>query len=356
MTTLPRFEIGTVANDGTGDKPREVGTKLNTAMETLETLLGTSQATAAEASATAAAASEAAAEAAETAASASASAAATSAAAAEAAAASVGDPQPADPRLDDISGIAVTKGNLYAADGTNIVALGVGTDGQALLASSGATTGVAWGTPAPTDASYLTLGTSSALSNERVLTAGTGITLTDAGAGSTLTVTRNTITASDISDASANGQSLISAANYAAMRTLLTLVIGTDVQAYDVDTAKLDVAQNWTAAQRVAPVALTSGTTITMTLAAGNDRTLTLAHNATISNPSDIASYVGQKGSIAGVQDATGGRTLSMGNLWFPIGSASMPAIPSGANDKWRIDYHVVSATRIDFSVSRVGV
>jgi len=39
---------------------------------------------------------------------------------------------------------------------------------------------------APTDASYLTLGTNGTLSAERVATAGLGITLTDGGAGSTL--------------------------------------------------------------------------------------------------------------------------------------------------------------------------
>lgn len=41
---------------------------------------------------------------------------------------------------------------------------------------------------APVTASYVTLGTNSTLTSERVLTAGTGITLTDAGAGSTLTI------------------------------------------------------------------------------------------------------------------------------------------------------------------------
>jgi len=47
------------------------------------------------------------------------------------------------------------------------------------------------------------------------------------------------ITASLISDASANGQSLITAANFAAMRSLLGLVIGTNVQAYDAELAAL---------------------------------------------------------------------------------------------------------------------
>ncbi len=42
---------------------------------------------------------------------------------------------------------------------------------------------------APSDAQYVTLATDATLTNERVLTAGTGITLTDAGAGSTVTVT-----------------------------------------------------------------------------------------------------------------------------------------------------------------------
>src|SRR5262245_56175371 len=41
---------------------------------------------------------------------------------------------------------------------------------------------------APTAAQYVTLATDATLPNERVLTAGTGITVTDAGAGSTVTV------------------------------------------------------------------------------------------------------------------------------------------------------------------------
>ena len=43
------------------------------------------------------------------------------------------------------------------------------------------------------------------------------------------------VTAALISDASANGRSLITAADYAAMRVLLSLVIGTNVQAWDAD-------------------------------------------------------------------------------------------------------------------------
>lgn len=47
------------------------------------------------------------------------------------------------------------------------------------------------GNGAPVSASYVTLGTNSNLSNERVLTAGNGVTLTDGGANSTITVALN---------------------------------------------------------------------------------------------------------------------------------------------------------------------
>ena len=41
---------------------------------------------------------------------------------------------------------------------------------------------------APTNASYVTLGTNVDLTNERVLTAGTGISITDGGAGGNVTI------------------------------------------------------------------------------------------------------------------------------------------------------------------------
>lgn len=145
-------------------------------------------------------------------------------------------------------------------------------------------------------------------------------------------------------------------ANAAAARDNLGVEIGVDVQPYDADTAFLDVDQLWTGAQRATASALTSGTTITPAAASGNDFTLTLAHNATLANFSDIGSFVGQKGTIAGQQDGTGGFTLAYGSYWFPVGAATAPAIPTGANAKFRIDYHIVNSTRIDFAVVSVGV
>lgn len=77
--------------------------------------------------------------------------------------------------------------------GTDGVPAG-GTTGQVLAKASDDSYDVEWvdqaggGGGAPTDATYLTLGTNGTLSKERVLTEGTGIDFVDAGAGSTLTV------------------------------------------------------------------------------------------------------------------------------------------------------------------------
>jgi hypothetical protein len=93
-----------------------------------------------------------------------------------------------------------------------------------------------------------------------------------------------------LASASANGISLVQAANYAAMKALLDLEIGVDVQAYDADTAKTDVAQTWTANQRKA---LTSDNDGSFDLSAGPDFTCTPTGGVTIAFTNQASGYKG---------------------------------------------------------------
>lgn len=70
---------------------------------------------------------------------------------------------------------------------TNERVLTAGTNVSFTDAGAGSTLTINVPTTAPTTASYVTLGTDATLTNERVLTAGNNIALTDAGAGSTIT-------------------------------------------------------------------------------------------------------------------------------------------------------------------------
>lgn len=148
-------------------------------------------------------------------------------------------------------------------------------------------------------------------------------------------------------------QSAVQPAEIADM--LETSDIGSLVQAYDADTAKTDVAQQFSKPQWASATALTSGTTVTPDLADNNDFTLTLGHNATLANPSNQSTHVNQKGTITITQDGTGGRTLSFGSNWKAIGSASAPSINTTAGVTSCIDYHVLSSTVIRYSLRPVG-
>lgn len=120
--------------------------------------------------------------------------------------------------------------------------------------------------------------------------------------------------------------------------------VGVGVQAYDADTAKTDVAQSFTAAQRGSITTLTSGATVTPDFAAANNYTLTLAHNATIANPTNLTA--GQSGSIFLVQDGTGSRTAAWGSYWDFAGGTA-PTLTTTASAVDRIDYVVRSSTSI---------
>ncbi|MAR51498.1 MAG: hypothetical protein CML42_10275 [Rhodobacteraceae bacterium] len=108
--------------------------------------------------------------------------------------------------------------------------------------------------------------------------------------------------------------------------------------AIDPDTAKTDVAQTYTAAQRGTITTLTDGATVTPDFAVSNNYVLTLGGNRTIANPTNLTA--GQSGSIFLVQDGTGSRTAAWGSYWdFAGGTAPTLTTTAAAVD--RVDYVV---------------
>lgn len=133
-------------------------------------------------------------------------------------------------------------------------------------------------------------------------------------------------------------------ANTGTARTNLGVAIGTNVQAYDADTAKTDVAQSFTAAQRGTVSALTDGATITPDFAVANNFSLTLGGNRTLANPSNLTA--GQSGVIVITQDGTGSRTLAYGS-YFKFANGTAPTLTTTASAVDVLAYYVESSTRI---------
>ena len=120
--------------------------------------------------------------------------------------------------------------------------------------------------------------------------------------------------------------------------------IGSTIQAFDADTAKTDVAQIFTAAQRGTITTLTSGSTVTPDFNNSNNFNLVLDQNLTIANPTNLTA--GQSGSIFLVQDGSGSRLASWGSYWEFAGGTA-PTLTTTASAVDRIDYVVRSSTSI---------
>jgi hypothetical protein len=129
-----------------------------------------------------------------------------------------------------------------------------------------------------------------------------------------------------------------------ALQSVFGLIIGTDVQAYDADTAKTDVAQTFTSGQRGEITGLTDGATITPDLADSNNFSVTLGGNRTLANPSNIVA--GQSGSFFITQDGTGSRTLAYGS-YYDFAGGTAPTLSTTAAAVDRIDYVVRTTTSI---------
>jgi hypothetical protein len=158
---------------------------------------------------------------------------------------------------------------------------------------------------------------------------------------------RSSAGAGDIEEiaCTAAGRALLDDADAAAQRTTLGVQIGVDVQAYDADTAKTDVAQTFTAAQRGSVTALTDAATIAVDFADSNFFSVTLDGNRTLANPSNMVA--GQSGAIFITQDAvTGGRTLAYDTYWEFAGGTA-PTLSTGASEVDVLVYMVRSSTAV---------
>lgn len=103
---------------------------------------------------------------------------------------------------------------------------------------------------------------------------------------------------------------------------LETTDLGVTVQAYDADTAKLDVAQAWTASQSGATdtSSITGSTTLDFSLY--QNFVLTLTGSVTLDNPT--TETTGQSGFIVMIQDGTGSRTVALGSQYKTAGGAGL--------------------------------
>lgn len=133
----------------------------------------------------------------------------------------------------------------------------------------------------------------------------------------------------------------------------LSSEIGSTIQAYDVDTAKTDVAQSFTAAQRGSITTLvdSSGTVVetgesSIDFSASNNYSLELTGTGrTFPNPTNITA--GQSGVITLTQDGTGSRTITTWGSYFKWAGGTAPTLSTGANDLDVLSYYCVSTTVI---------
>lgn len=138
-------------------------------------------------------------------------------------------------RLQDIANVPTwSQGDVIYFDGSNLTRLGPGTSGQ-FLKTQGAGANPVWATPSGGGGGGGDLLSTNNLSD--VSSAATARTNLGLAIGTNVQAWDAQL--DSLSSASANGVSLVVAADYAAMKALLDLEIGTDVQAYDADLAQI---------------------------------------------------------------------------------------------------------------------
>lgn len=113
----------------------------------------------------------------------------------------------------------------------------------------------------------------------------------------------------------------------------------------DAATAKTDEVQNYTKAQRLAVVPLTSASSITIDFSLGNNFSLTTGH-AAIAFANPTTEVAGQSGSIFIVQGSTTCAAPTWGDQYLFSGGTP-PALTGTTGVISRIDYIVQEAGKI---------
>jgi hypothetical protein len=109
-------------------------------------------------------------------------------------------------------------------------------------------------------------------------------------------------------------------------------------------TARLDVAQTFTAGQRGGITALTSSTSITLDMADANNFSLTLDHDTTFGDPTNLTA--GQSGCIVITQGSTGGTASLYGTKWHFEGGTA-PTLSTATGEVDTLVYYVASTSSI---------
>ncbi len=159
----------------------------------------------------------------------------------------------------------------------------------------------------------------------------------DNGAVTTAKINDSAVTTAKINDSAVTEAKL-------SFTALKSTDLSVTVQGYDVDTAKTDVAQTFTAAQRGAYVTLTDAATVAVDMSLGNQFQVTLGGNRTLDAPTNVVA--GQSGVIRVVQDGSGSKTLGYNSVWKFAGG-TVPTLTTTANAVDLLAYHVESTTRI---------